>query len=105
MGLVAKWDQDKIQVKKAASLHSETASQRKIIINLKTNKLCNQQKTFLLFILHKLIGLIQAVMQSVTPIHVNLGVDRFIQTLNERIHGLQERRIACTACGNQSVCR
>ena len=25
MGLVAKWDQDKIQAKKAASLHSETA--------------------------------------------------------------------------------
>lgn len=25
MGLVAKWDQDKIQVKKATSLHSETA--------------------------------------------------------------------------------
>ena len=92
-------------LKKAASLHSETASQRKIIINLKTNKLCNQQKTFLLFILHKLISLIQAVMQSITPVHINLGVDRFIQTLNERIHGLQERRIACNACGNQSVCR
>lgn len=46
MGLVAKWDQDKIQVKKAASLHSETASQRKIIINLKTNNYVINKKPF-----------------------------------------------------------
>ena len=35
MGLVAKWDQDKIQAKKAASLHSETA------LNENNNKLKN----------------------------------------------------------------
>ena len=58
-----------------------------------------------LFILHKLICLIQAIVKITTPVHVNLGVDRLIQSLQERIHGLQERRIACNVCGNQVACR
>ena len=95
------------KIRKKGCLASQRNSlTEKIIINLKTNNyINNQQKTFLLFILHKLVSLIQAVMQSITAIHVNLGVDRLVQTLNERIHGLQERRIACNACGNKSVCR
>lgn len=73
--------------KKAASLHSETVLKNIIIINLK-NLTTNNQQNLLLFILHKLVSLIQTVIQSVTTIHVNLGVDRLIQALNERIHGL-----------------
>lgn len=85
-------------VKKGCLASQRNSLTENIIINLKTNNyINNQQKTFLLFILHKLVRLIQAVMQSITAIHVNLGVDRLVQTLNERIHGLQERRIACSA--------
>lgn len=101
------WSQNgtKKKFKEKGCLASQRNSLEKQITNKLKNLTTNNQQNFLLFILHKLISLIQAVVQSVTTIHIDFGVDRLIQTLNERIHSLQERRIACSISCYQVACR
>lgn len=88
--------------KKAATLRSG-AAWLTINKNLKTNNY-NQQKS-ILFILHKLISLIHAIIEIASTVHINLGADRLAQSLQERIHGLQERRIACSVSCYHVACR
>lgn len=101
------WSQNgtKKKFKEKGCLASQRNSLEKHNNNKLKNLTTNNQQNLLLFILHKLISLIQAIIQLATTKHINLGADRLIQALNERIHGLQERRIACSACSKQSVCR
>ena len=101
------WSQNgtKKKFKEKGCLASQRNSLEKHNNNKLKNLTTNNQQNLLLFILHKPVSLIQAVVQSVTTIHIDFGVDRLIQTLNERIHGLQERRIACGVSCYHVACR
>lgn len=95
----------KRNLKKKGCLASQRNSLEKHNNNKLKNLTTNNQQNLLLFILHKPVSLIQAIVQPITTVHVNLGVDRLIEALNERIHSLQERRIACSISCYQVACR
>ena len=49
-----------------------------------------------LFVLHELVGLCHTVIEFAMAIHVNLCLDRLLQSLQKRLYGLQEGDIgAC----------
>lgn len=101
------WSQNgtKKKFKEKGCLASQRNSLEKHNNNKLKNLTTNNQQNLLLFILHKPVSLIQAIVQPITTVHVNLGVDRLIEALNERIHSLQERRIACSISCYQVACR
>ena len=86
------------ETEKAATPYGETA--RYMICH--TPRGGSMAKT--LFALHKLVGLLHAVIEISTAIHVDTRLNGLIQALHERADGLQEREV-CIGLGNAHIVR